>query len=138
VGEAGRLRLTLRNTGADTWLAGVVALVGPGGQTIPLPRDVGPSDTVTLAWHTAPYAQCGIQREQWRLAENGQLFPGPGLSVSTIVLPEALAGERLRFTAQVSAWLRDDERGARPPFLAEVARLLRPTCDTAAAMGAFR
>jgi hypothetical protein len=135
-GTGVRLRVTLRNRGADTWHAGTVALVGPPGQPgVPLPHDVPPGETVTLAWTTATVAECGLRRDTWHLVENGQAFPGRGLVLSSIVLPEGMASERGRIAVAVGAWV-DGE--ARPPNVAELARELRVACGESAAAGGYR
>jgi hypothetical protein len=127
-GERLRLTLRLRNTGADAWPAGRVALTGPGGQTVPLTDDVPPGATVTLSWLTDPAQPCGVHREAWHLAWDGQTFPGPAVEVGTITLPAGRAGERSRLAAQVRAWLQGPERGQPPAFLAQLERELQGAC----------
>jgi hypothetical protein len=136
-GETQRLRLVLTNTGADTWPAGETALVGPPGQpSVPLPHAVRPGETVTLTWTTAPVTPCGLRHDTWRLAQAGEAFPGPGVGLYSIVLPREMAAERAGLAEQVSAWLEEEVRPARPPLFGDLARALRVAC--AGAAGGFR
>jgi hypothetical protein len=130
-GEPQRLRATLRNTGAETWPAGEVALVGPADLSaapVPLPQAVHPGEAISLAWTAPPYAGCGLRATIWRLAEGGQVFPGRGVEIASLVLPASLATERASLTAQFRTWLQANPRPPRPPFFADLARQLRSLC----------
>jgi hypothetical protein len=117
-GRAGRLSVTLRNTGADTWRAGEVALARPGAAPLALPRAVRPGDTVTLTWRSAPVAHCGINREVWQLTSGAQPFPGPAVTFDMIVLPTEMAAQQHEVSAAVNAWLGDAVNGDQPPIVA--------------------
>jgi hypothetical protein len=129
-GERWRLKVTLHNTGAEVWRAGAVGLTGPSGQPIALQSDVPPGGTVTLSWVTGAAQPCGVHRETWRLTENGQAFPGPGVEIATITLPTERAGERGRLAAQVRAWLQGGHRDQPPAFLLQLERELQEECGT--------
>lgn len=129
-GERWRLQVTLHNTGAEAWRAGAVALTSPSGRSIPLPSDLPPGGIVTLSVITDAAQPCGVQRETWRLAENGQAFPGPGVEIAAITLPTERAGERRRLAAQVRAWLQDGHRDQPPAFLVQLERELQEECGT--------
>lgn len=116
-GRAGRLSVTLRNAGADTWRAGEVTLTRRGANPLPLPHDIRPGETVTFAWRTPPAGGCGLAREEWQLAAGSQPFPGPAVTFNRVVLPQALAARQAQFSAMVTDWLSSESRSPQPPFL---------------------
>lgn len=129
-GEARRLQVTLHNTGADTWVAGQVWLATATGETaVPLPRDVQPGEAVTLRWTAPPFAECGLRQDTWHLMAAGKLFPGPGIAITSVILPASMAGERASLSAQMRAWQAQTAWTARRPVWAELARELHAACQ---------
>ncbi len=110
-GERLDLKITLKNTGADTWTQkdyGVSIVKSPWDMSLQskLPKDVRPGETVTITWQSAPIDRAwGFQSFDLQLVDHGNPFPMKPILVRAIVIPQDLAEKKQELEQKIREWI---------------------------------
>ncbi len=110
--ETLKIRIVLKNSGADTWMKGKYSLVNvsnPLGASSPqpLPKDVKPGEEVVFEFQTEPISNWGLPKTSWQMAIDGKSFPGNPVTITTVVIPEKLEQKRQELENQIKQWIEE-------------------------------
>jgi hypothetical protein len=109
-GERATVRLSLRNTGADTWTPTVYALTSQDNPwktslQFPLGSEIGPGGVFNWEWTTDPLEGWGIKTLALQMVGNGVEFPQKAVRIAVVVLPAEIAEKKEELERLLRDWI---------------------------------
>ena len=114
-GENAEISLKMKNVGTATWKSSEVTLENlsnpwGAGNTLFIPKDVAPGETIGISWQTAGFDNTGIKTSKWQLTHTSQQIEGRDVTIQLVVLPKQLEEKKEELEQQINGWLAEEKQ----------------------------
>ena len=107
-----QITITIRNVGSSTWQPGDVSLENlrndwGAGAKIDLSQVVPPDQKASFTWTTSQFPTSGVFTSQWNLVYANNAISEHPLTISVVVIPQALESRKAELEGQIHQWAQD-------------------------------